>query len=185
MDRLADIAWELFQEQGFEEVTMEAIAEVADVAKGTLYKYFPVKEALLRHRFHRELAEMLPEVLEQLSALPTAAARLESYLGLCADWSIQNRQHLGPYLHLRLSEAGVPYDLDSPNRSGIEQIFAGLIREGQERGEFRPNPDATTAAQYLQFLYLAALMRWLNSSDGDLHKEFHTMLDLFLRGLRK
>ncbi|MGD8913957.1 MAG: TetR/AcrR family transcriptional regulator [Candidatus Thiodiazotropha sp.] len=182
-DHLADTAWGLFQTQGYETVTMEAIAEAADVAKGTLYKYFPVKEALLRHRFHREMAETMPELLTQLSVLPTARERLLTFLNLIADWSMQHRQYIGPYLNLRMSEAGVPYDLVSPNRSGIEQVFSGFISEGQKSGEFRRDFDVTTSVHYLEFLYLASLMRWLNSSEIDLRDEFHIMLDLYLQGL--
>ncbi len=184
MDHLADTAWELFAAHGFEAVTMEAIAETADVAKGTLYNYFPVKEALLRHRFHRELADGLPKALAQLAKLPDATARMRGFLDLGADWAIRNRLHIGPYLRLRLSESGVPYDLKSPNRSGMEQVFSSLIAEGQQNGEFRPVPDAAIAAQYLEFLYLAALMRWLNGAGMELHEEFHTMLELFLQGMR-
>ncbi len=184
MDHLADTAWEMFDTQGYETVTMEAIAEAADVAKGTLYKYFPLKEALLRHHFHRELAVGMPEVIAQLDRLPTAAEQLRSFLELSAEWSIRNRQHLGPYLHLRMSEASVPYDVNSPNRSGIDKVFARFIVQGQERGEFRRDVDIATATHYLEFLYLAALMRWLNGMTSDLHAEFHTMLDFGLRGLR-
>jgi AcrR family transcriptional regulator len=43
LDFLADTAWGLFESEGFAAVTMERIADVADVAKGTLYKHFPVK----------------------------------------------------------------------------------------------------------------------------------------------
>ena len=183
-DHLADTAWSLFQAQGFDAVTMEAIAENADVAKGTLYKYFPVKEALLRHQFHRELAETMPGILKQLSDLPTTAERLQGFLDLSSDWSIAHRQHIGPYLSLRMNEAGIPYNLKAQKRSGVEQVFSGFIKEGQESGEFRSDLEATTAAQYLEFLYLASLMRWLNSTEIDLHEEFRTMLDLFLYGLK-
>lgn len=183
MNHLADTAWELFEYQGYETVTMEAVAEAADVAKGTLYKYFPVKEALLQHRFHHELSEKVPKILAELATLPTIAARLRAFLELNADWSIRNRQNLGPYLGMRLREAGVPYDLNSPNRSGIERIFADFISEGQKSGEFRHDLAADTAAQYLEFLYLAALMRWLNGANTDLHAEFHAMLDFYLSGL--
>ena len=182
-DHLADTAWALFQTQEYEAVTMEAIAEAADVAKGTLYKYFPVKEALLRHRLHREMAESMPEVLKQLSALPTAVEQLRGFLDLNADWSKRNRQYLGPYLSLRMSETGIPYDLNSPNRSGLEQVLSGFIREGQKSGEFRHDLDVTTVVHYLEFLYLASLMRWLNSSEIDLRDEFHTMFDFCLQGL--
>ena len=183
LDHLADTAWSLFEAQGYEAVTMEAIAEAADVAKGTLYKHFPVKEALLRHHFHRELAAGMPDLLAELAALPTAAARLRGFLDASAEWSIRNRAHLVPYLRLRWSEVGVPYDLNSPHRSGMEQIFTGLIRQGQESGEFRRDLDTVTAAHYLEFLYVAALLRWLNGAQPDLHAEFHTMLDLYLRGM--
>lgn len=40
-------AMDLIQEHGFDETTMEQIAETADVAKGTLYNYFPAKEAIV------------------------------------------------------------------------------------------------------------------------------------------
>lgn len=184
LDHLADTAWRLFQDQGYEPVTMESIAEAADVAKGTLYKYFPVKEALLRHRFHRELADGLPELLEELAALPGAAQRLRAFLAKSAEWSTQHRQYLPHYLRLRMGEMGVPYDLEAPTRSGIERLFTGIIREGQQAREFRDDLDALSAAHYLEFLYLAALMRWLNGAASDLQREFDTMLDLYLRGMQ-
>lgn len=185
MDHLADTAWDMFEAEGYEVVTMEAIAEAADVAKGTLYKYFPVKEALLRHRFHRELATSMPGLIADLATLPTTEARMRRFFALSADWSVANRQHLGPYLKLRLSEAGgVPYDLNAPGRSGMEQIFAGFIRDGQHSAEFRREADTAAVTHYLEFLYLAALMRWLNGAAPDLHAEFSAMLDFFLRGLK-
>ena len=183
MNHLADTAWEMFETKGYDNVTMEAIAEAADVAKGTLYKHFPVKEALLRHRFHRELAAGIPDILAELAALPTIAGRLRKFLSRGADWSIQHRQHLRHYLAFRISEMGVPYDVDSPHRSGMDRIFFSFIVNGQESGEFRSDIDATTAAHYLEFLYLAALLRWLSAVEADLHAEFNTMLDLFLKGV--
>lgn len=184
LNHLADIAWQLFEAQGYEAVTMEAIAAEADVAKGTLYKYFPVKEALLRHRFHHELADNLPALLEELAALPSATDRLRAFLMKNADWSLQRREYLAHYLRLRVSEMDVPYDLDAPTRSGIEAIFMGFIRDGQRTGEFRDDIDSTTAAHYLEFLYLAALMRWLNGAEPDLYREFDRLLELYLRGMQ-
>lgn len=184
LNHLADTAWHLFEAQGYEAVTMEAIADEADVAKGTLYKYFPVKEALLRHRFHRELADELPALLDELAALPSASAQLRAFLNKNADWSMQRRDYLAHYLRLRVSEMGVPYALDSTTRSGIESVFIRFIDEGQRTREFRNDIDTTSAAHYLEFLFLAALMRWLNGAEPDLHREFDRMLDLYLCGLQ-
>ncbi|MGX1975324.1 TetR/AcrR family transcriptional regulator [Streptomyces kronopolitis] len=44
--RIAATAWRLFAERGFEAVTVNEIAEAAQVAKATLFSYFPTKESL-------------------------------------------------------------------------------------------------------------------------------------------
>jgi AcrR family transcriptional regulator len=48
---LIDVAIELFFTQGYEQTTMEQIAERADVGSTTLYRYFPSKDLLLLHLF--------------------------------------------------------------------------------------------------------------------------------------
>ncbi len=45
-DRILEAAYQLFVEQGFEEVSIQEIADRADVAKGTFYLYFRDKEEL-------------------------------------------------------------------------------------------------------------------------------------------
>ncbi|PWV59846.1 TetR/AcrR family transcriptional regulator [Plasticicumulans acidivorans] len=180
-DAIADTAWQLFESEGYATVTMEAIAAAADVAKGTLYKHFPVKEALLRHRFHRELAEALTDLLTELDALPSAAARLHAFFARSAEWSQTRRDYLPHYLRYRLNEPC--NERLQQQRSGLEDIFTRLIAAGQRSGEFRAQPSAAVAAQYLSFLQLGALMRWLNEPAIELGTEYGAMLDLFLHGL--
>jgi AcrR family transcriptional regulator len=45
--RIFDCALKVFTERGFHQATMDEIAEAAEVAKGTLYRYFKSKEDLL------------------------------------------------------------------------------------------------------------------------------------------
>jgi AcrR family transcriptional regulator len=181
LDTLADTAWELFEREGYGAVTMERIAEVADVAKGTLYKHFPVKEALLRHRFHREFEKESFAFLAEIGSLPAYADQLSAFLEYSAAWAESHRRYLMPYIQFRL---GQPRRLDSGARSGLESIFAQLIALGQEAGEFHPAQEAAVLAHYLEFLYLAGLLRWLLHEDVSLKKEFSQVLDLFLLGLK-
>lgn len=181
LDHLADTAWQLFEAEGYAAVTMERIAAVADVAKGTLYKHFPVKEALLRHRFHRELKQGLAELMPALGALPPGAPRLRAFLETSARWSEQHRPYVRPYLEYRLAEPRLA--VDEGQRSGLEKVFAALIAEGQGGGRFRREVDARAAAHYLEFLYLAAVLRWLGGEAPSLMDEMDAMLALFLGGL--
>ena len=45
--RLLSTAIRLMEEQGFDQVTVESIAAVADVGKGTIYNYFSTKEDIV------------------------------------------------------------------------------------------------------------------------------------------
>lgn len=58
---IADAARELFTNYGYKAVSMDSIAQKADVAKGTLYLYFKDKEALFYY--------LLKEFLEEFSLL--------------------------------------------------------------------------------------------------------------------
>src|SRR5436305_6625991 len=70
MDRtraaIVDAALALFQEQGFTETTVDAIAERADVGRRTFFRYFPAKESVLFH----DIEAQIQATVEALAARP-------------------------------------------------------------------------------------------------------------------
>jgi len=52
---IVQCAMKLFRNQGFDNTTTEDIAEASDVAKRTLYSYFPVKEAIVSAHWIRNV----------------------------------------------------------------------------------------------------------------------------------
>ena len=64
--RILETALALFRERGYEETTMRAIAEQADVSLGNAYYYFRSKEQLIQAFYgqtHREHAERCAPIL--------------------------------------------------------------------------------------------------------------------------
>lgn len=181
LDHLADTAWTLFEADGYDAVTMERIAESADVAKGTLYKHFPVKEALLRHRFHRELRAAWPAIQPELAAAAPGRERLARFLALQAAWCESRRSYLLPYVRFRLADAPLPGA--GRERSGMDRIFAELIAQGQAAGDFRADIAAPLLAGYLQFAHLATLLRWLTADNLSLAQEMARLVDLVCNGI--
>ena len=54
--KIIAVAMSLFKAHGFDVTTMERIAAEVDIAKGTLYNYFPVKEAIVSEYIRRTFA---------------------------------------------------------------------------------------------------------------------------------
>ncbi|MFF4988984.1 TetR/AcrR family transcriptional regulator [Streptosporangium saharense] len=79
---IADTAMRLFAERGFEEVTVNEVAEAAGVVKATLFGYFPTKESLVLHVLDDDLARVVAE--RAPGQTPLRALR-EHYHGAVAE----------------------------------------------------------------------------------------------------
>lgn len=181
LDAIADTAWALFAAEGFAAVTMERIAAAADVSKVTLYRHFPVKEALLRHIFHRELRAAWPAIRVELELLAPGRARLARFLELQAAWCESRRTFLLPYVRFRLGDMRLP--AEGRERSGMDAIFGELIAQGQAAGEFRSDLPAPLLAMHFQFMHLATLLRCLADGSLSLSAELAGMLELACHGM--
>lgn len=71
---ILDAAQRLFTRHGFEETTVEQIAEAADIAPRTFFRYFPTKEAVL----FAELDQARDELLDALERRPADEDVLKS-----------------------------------------------------------------------------------------------------------
>ncbi|MFD1814880.1 mycofactocin system transcriptional regulator [Rhodococcus gannanensis] len=65
-DEISNIAIALFAERGFDETSVDEIAEAAGIARRTFFRYFPSKNAVPWGDFDNHLADMR----EQLANLP-------------------------------------------------------------------------------------------------------------------
>lgn len=180
--RILDSAMELFEEHGFDNVTMEGIAEAADVAKGTLYNYFPVKEAILSGYVQKYARDLTPQVDNVIASLPDTRSRLVALFRQHADW-IEDRQELmEKYISYRIS---VPLrSLREPgSRSGFEEHITRILALGQEAGDVRRDMDAFTMSGCLTSFYTWVYFGWLSVSESfDLDLAIRRTVDLFLDG---
>ena len=84
VDLILDTAAELIAEVGYETVTTNAIAERAGISIGSLYRYFPDKDAILRGLSVRHL-ERVREIYGQVFAEDMAHLPLEVVIDRIVD----------------------------------------------------------------------------------------------------
>jgi AcrR family transcriptional regulator len=78
---IADTAWRLFADRGFERVTVAEVAREAEVAVATVFNYFPTKEDLFFFRLEAFGADLVEAVAGRAAGEPALAAFRRQLLG--------------------------------------------------------------------------------------------------------
>jgi AcrR family transcriptional regulator len=182
---LVAVAGRLFEAQPYDSVTMEGIAQEADVAKRTLYNHFPTKEALLAHWLEAELKHDLDKLLPELKRRRGFAERVSVELDASADWCERHPAHLAAYLRhrfLSMGDAPSPAPAPSADRGDIAMLWRMLIADAQAEGEITDRLSTKQLTTWFHHLYLGTLMRWLIEPTIALREEFAQMVTLFMEG---
>jgi AcrR family transcriptional regulator len=97
VERICVAAARIFDERGYHATTTNHIAEAAGVSVGSLYQYFPNKDALLVALAERHLAEATPAFEERLRRLeseqPPIEAVARSLIELTVEHNDSSRLH--------------------------------------------------------------------------------------------
>jgi AcrR family transcriptional regulator len=89
--RIYRAAMALFTEKGFDATTVDEIAQRADVAKGTVFNYFPHKATFLHTSYRIWFTGMMEEMGPVGSWPGDARARLQRVFDHMADQSLEHR----------------------------------------------------------------------------------------------
>lgn len=185
LSHLAATAFELFEAWGYDAVSMEQIAAESDVAKATLYNYFPMKEALVAYRFKEEIGSGMGELSQALASKRTFASRMRFLLGESAAWHVSKRAYLTHYLRYISNPTVV--DEISPGGSTASSVTLSILTEmfsaAQKAGEVTDAVPAQKLGWALEFLLYGAVTRWLPQPDADLAKEFLLVFDMLMHGV--
>lgn len=139
--RIFEAARQLMTERGFDDVRIEEICELADVANATFFHHFPTKVALLQ-AFQEDIAEKIARQLADSSAPASEQLRVAGEI-ILAEW--RDNRHLQRRIFAEvLAELGA--DVECNPDSDIAPLLAAIIAKGQVSGEFRSDFDPETGA---------------------------------------
>ena len=179
--RLMEAGEALFRDHGFDAVTVEEVAEVADVAKGTFFNYFESKETLLGALLIERTQALLDNPPDGDLSPPQRIRALFTAL----------REELAPYVQIfpRMFAYAVTHPQSShpaADHPALWVALAEIVREGQQAGAFRTDLDPEVAgvllATYFFRVSILACMEemedfcWDDRIDAGLEILYHGML---------
>lgn len=181
-------ALSLFSEKGYHNVSMHEIAEKAEFAVGTLYKFFKNKEDLYKalvleqaNRFHEALTKAIQGSGDEIE-------KLRSYVQVKGDLFRANVSMIRLYFaETRGASFNIMAGLDLEIREQYGrflQDLATVFESGMIKKRFRKIADPHHLAVALESLTSAFLFLWLEAPDRHPYPEApETILDILFKGL--
>ena len=186
-DAILDATDRLLARYGYRKMTVEDIASEAGIGKGTIYLHFSSKEEVVLSHVDR-IVDRLKERLREIGRSDAPAAeRLRRMLLARVMFRFDSIQHYTQSLNdllaaLRpglLARRAIYFDAEA-------QIFAEVLINGREAGEFQFENEQATAHAMLQAtngLLPYSLSTTELGERQDVEKRTADVADLILRGL--
>jgi AcrR family transcriptional regulator len=154
--RISDVATRLFIERGFDKVTVDEIAEAADVSRMTIFNHFSRKEDM----FFDLDGEGREDLSSALQKRPKGVSPIES-VRLFAHWAVAEKR---PYV--QFSAEGTDKFLTAIQSSDALKARASAIRDeltdlltvglAEAADRSMPDPSASLAASLLVATWVVA-----------------------------
>jgi AcrR family transcriptional regulator len=184
---ILDAACHVFGEKGFELATMDAIADAARVAKGTVYLYYPSKQAIYDAVFSSGMAEMERLIGERVASAASARDAISGFVTVRAEYFQQHPDFFRVYVaEFARQVAATPESrgacqlaLDRQTRA-LQKVMERAVASGEVR-EIDPEAAALAVLDMSKGLIGRRL---LLGSRAALHKDITFLTDLIWTGLK-
>jgi TetR/AcrR family transcriptional regulator of autoinduction and epiphytic fitness len=178
---MLDAARELFERDGYDATSVDAIVARADVAKGTFYQHFDSKIAVVLALARDELAQVAPRVLADLEGGRDPLDLLDAHLREQCGWFERHRALTVPLIEYGMRLAGAP----PPRAPGGSSrgMFEAYLTQAQARGAIRPDYPPAELAAVVSGLSTQVVYTWASQpGNHPLWPRMERMYRLFLEG---
>ncbi len=178
----------MFSQHGFFKTSMAEIADAAQFAMGTVYRFFKSKEEIYISLVEAKVEELLVLLLDATNRGSTAPEKLREVIRVKLAFADQNRD----FFRIYVSEwSGFEWTVKSAFGDRVWtkylaqiDLVANLIKDGIQAGEFRTvNPQDTSLA--LHGMLNSTIYVWIlqSSPKESLVDKGEWLGDLFLGGI--
>jgi AcrR family transcriptional regulator len=177
---LLEAAWQLFRKKGYDDTTVQEIAEAADVAKSTFFNYFETKETIMNEIALWRIELVGYRVLGMEHIPDSAIDRIKLLMEAMTD-EFAPRQELTR--HMLLARIGAPVRHQSAHRIG--SLMQELVVQGQAGGEIRDDVEPGFVTRLLMTCWFYHFSRWWHET-GDFPEagELARAVDALMSGFK-
>jgi AcrR family transcriptional regulator len=167
-------AMRLFAEQGYDETTVQQIAEAAVISESTFYRYFPTKaEIVMQDELDPAFVEVFRAQPAELSGLEATRRAMATVLGTLSEEDITDQRQ-------RLALIMTVSDLRA---SMLDQLVGGIDLLASELARRAGRPADDDAVRALAGAVVGAGIAVMVTAAGDPEADLAAMLDKAIAAL--
>lgn len=153
-ERVLEAARDLFNDVGYEETTIRAIAERAGVSVGSVFTTFASKAEVLSHVMDHRLAELYAEFDRVLPFLRgTTADRLCSIFAIHYEFETRRAKLFLAHIAASYNPNNDPGVTPYGRNPRLTQMLRDVLEEGVRKGEVREDIDRQLVVDTLKAAY--------------------------------
>ncbi len=192
-DQIKTAALRCFSKYGYNKTTMDDIANTIGMKKASLYYYYKNKESIICDTIESDILSFHKTAKEKISKIKTATKKLY----LLVNWETEFfQERVGTFdlsINTIMEAQPLIHDMMENARSKDVNMWAGVIKEGIEKGEFRKcnaKKISDTIRNILDSIKFREFhhVKVLTANEIDFEKIKNTgkeMIDLIINGLKK
>ena len=173
---ILETALEMFQERGYEQTTMRAIAEKANLSLGNAYYYFHSKEYLIQAFYHRTHEQHLAAVLPALQDETSLKARLLTVMRLKIE-TLKPYHEFAGVLFKTAANPGSPLNPFAEESDPVRLESIKLFEQVVEGSKARIPKDLRAELPYLVWVYhMGIILFWIHDPSPK-HRRTFRLID--------
>jgi len=162
-------------EKGYESVTLQDIANYADVSKGVTNYYFKNKSDVFTQLFEWITTRIHEKEAASISEHETAVKKLEAYINCVFSSPEENKNFYRVYLDFlaQVKHNDLYKEINLKFYENCWSIGREIIYQGLEEGIFEID-DVEQASISIRCMIDGSLIQWLMRGDDQLHEYYRT-----------
>ncbi len=169
---------------GYEKTSMEEIARQTEITKRTLYKYFPVKEAIISEYVRMTFGEKGEKRISELKQRNGVEDRMKYYLKDLMEGVMREAVLFEKYIVYLMGSMVSYKKQESQDQSGVSEPIKFIISSGISDGEISSDMPIELVVDLFLFSFVELTKFYYKSPETfEMEKMTNLCVKLFIKGV--
>ncbi len=183
--KIVDVTIKDIRKTSYDKVTMEGIAKSCEITKRTLYKYYPVKEAIISEFIRITFEEKSDNRIEKLNEINDLRSKIHYYMKDLIEGVMREPIIFEKYI-IYVMKNLVSYEQEKQQSSGVAEPISIIIESCYLDGYIDASLPKELVLDFFIFSFVELTKLYFKDPKNfNIEKMSSICTDLFMKGIKR